>query len=81
MTIWQFTIQDREVSHGKRKRKLLTQKGCNEPFKAPDPPWIRCFFIVHLFYKLTNNVLRLYSGDNECSKKNENSNESPVMFG
>ncbi len=33
MTIWQFSIQDRDVSYGKRKRKLLTQKGCNEPFK------------------------------------------------
>ena len=43
MTIWQFTIQDREVSHGSRKRKLLTQKGCNEPFKerfwCPKQQW------------------------------------------
>lgn len=43
MIIWQFTIQDREVSHGRRKRKLLTQKGCNEPFKdrfwCPKQKW------------------------------------------
>jgi len=43
MTIWQFTIQDREVQHGSRKRKLLTQKGCNEPFKdrfwCPKQKW------------------------------------------
>ncbi len=43
MTIWQFTIQEREVSHGRRTRKLLTHKGCNEPFKdrfwCPKQQW------------------------------------------
>lgn len=43
MTIWQFSIEDRDVSYGKRKRKLLTKKGCNEPFKdrfwCPKKSW------------------------------------------
>ncbi len=43
MTIWQFSIKEKEVSYGKRKRRLLTQKGCNEPFKdrfwCPKQKW------------------------------------------
>lgn len=45
MTIWKFSIQDRDVSYGKQKRKLLTRKGCNEPFKdrfwCPKKNWFR----------------------------------------
>lgn len=33
MAIWKFTVKDREVSYGGRKRRLLTPNGCNEPFK------------------------------------------------
>ena len=43
MAIWQFTVHDREVSYGGRKRRLLTPKGCNEPFKdrywCPQTKW------------------------------------------
>ena len=43
MTLWQFSIEDRDVSYGNRKRKLLTKKGCNEPFKnrfwCPKQKW------------------------------------------
>jgi hypothetical protein len=43
MTIWRFSVKEKEVSYGSRKRKLLTQKGCNEPFKdrfwCPKQEW------------------------------------------
>ena len=33
MAIWKFTVNDKDVSYGARNRRLLTPKGCNEPFK------------------------------------------------
>ena len=43
MAIWQFTIKDSDVSYGSCKRRLLTAKGCNEPFKdrywCPQKKW------------------------------------------
>jgi len=33
MALWRFTIQQNMVHHGGRKRRKLTRKGCNEPFK------------------------------------------------
>jgi len=55
MAIWQFTVNDKEVSYGSRKRRLLTAKGCNEPFKdrywCPKMKWFAteaCPFINRL---------------------------------
>jgi hypothetical protein len=52
MTIWQFTVNDKDVIYGNRKRRLLTPTGCNEPFKdsywCPKKKWFNrepCPFI------------------------------------
>lgn len=52
MTIWRFSIQGDEVEIGDGKRRKLTEKGCNEPFKdrywCPKLQWFRkeaCPFI------------------------------------
>ncbi len=43
MTIWQFTVKDRHVTYGASTHRLLTLKGCNEPFKdrywCPQKRW------------------------------------------
>ena len=43
MAIWKFTVNDKDVSYGARNRRLLTPKGCNEPFKerywCPKKKW------------------------------------------
>jgi hypothetical protein len=33
MAIWKFTVTDKDVTYGACNRRLLTAKGCNEPFK------------------------------------------------
>lgn len=33
MAVWKFIIQDNEVRYGEKKRKKLSARGCNEPYK------------------------------------------------
>lgn len=45
MSIWKFSIQERQVRHGKKNRMQLTLDGCNEPFKdrfwCPKLQWFK----------------------------------------
>ena len=45
MAIWRFAIQGNKVSFGNRQRRIITRKGCNEPFKGrywcPKAQWFR----------------------------------------
>lgn len=52
MSVWKFEIHGNEVRYGKKVRRKLTHKGCNEPFKdyywCPKLKWFRhapCPFI------------------------------------
>lgn len=43
MAIWKFTVNDKDVTYGTHNRRLLTPRGCNEPFKdrywCPKKKW------------------------------------------
>lgn len=43
MAIWQFLVNDKDVSYGNRSRSALTHEGCNEPYKdrywCPKKKW------------------------------------------
>ena len=45
MAVWRFEINETEVRYGKKKRRKLTPKGCNEPYKGrfwcPEKQWFR----------------------------------------
>jgi len=46
MAVWKFLIQGNDVLYGTKKRKKLTDDGCNEPFKnrywCPKLQWFQC---------------------------------------
>lgn len=33
MPVWTVTLQGKDIAFGDRKRRRLTENGCNEPFK------------------------------------------------
>jgi hypothetical protein len=43
MAVWKFSLVNKTVNHGNKKRKQLTSTGCNEPFKdrywCPKKKW------------------------------------------
>lgn len=34
MAIWKFEIKENTVRYGEKTRRMLTSRGCNEPFKG-----------------------------------------------
>jgi hypothetical protein len=52
MPVWKFSVNEGETTYGNKKRKSLSKKGCNEPFRnrywCPKLQWFRktpCPFI------------------------------------
>ncbi len=45
MAVWQFRIENKTVTYGKKERRKITLSGCNEPFKSrfwcPKIKWFR----------------------------------------
>ena len=46
MAVWKFSIQGDEVRYGIKKRKKLSENGCNEPYRdrywCPKLQWFQC---------------------------------------
>lgn len=59
MAIWQFTVTDKDVSYGVRNRRLLTAKGCNEPFKERYwcPRSLSDFHVLSLYQLAAHSLL------------------------
>lgn len=45
MAVWRFEIRENEVRYGEKKRRKVTEDGCNEPYKdrywCPKTQWFR----------------------------------------
>ena len=46
MAVWKFSINGDEVHYGTKKRRKVTTKGCNEPYRnrywCPKLQWFQC---------------------------------------